>query len=117
MNRTGWEDVSNTWETSESLEHVRDYVNEFDDSIKSRIIENLKKRNKEKASSSRPFTANRSSRFSKEEEESKEKEDKKEEKEEKQEETKDDKDDSDYHVNVKVSPGVNGGVQIKTNPN
>ncbi|XLS50957.1 hypothetical protein HN51_011634 [Arachis hypogaea] len=30
LGETGWEDVSNTWETLESLEHVRDYVNEFD---------------------------------------------------------------------------------------
>ncbi|RYR57264.1 hypothetical protein HN51_008774 [Arachis hypogaea] len=113
----GWEDVSNTWETSESLEHVRDHVNEFDARIKSRIIENLKKRNKEKASSSRPFITNQPPRFSKEEEESKEKEDKKEDKKEKQEETKDDKDDSDYDVNVKVSPGVSGGAQIQTDLN
>ncbi|XP_057733855.1 uncharacterized protein LOC130949037 [Arachis stenosperma] len=110
----GWKDISNTWETQESLHHMRDYVNDFDARIKSRIRENLKKRNKHQSTpsqaSSRPFIANPSPLFSESEEESEEEEeedkDEQEEKEEKEEKTKDDKEDSDYDVNVKVSPGV-----------
>ncbi|XLR66244.1 hypothetical protein S83_016916, partial [Arachis hypogaea] len=104
----GWKDVSNTWETQESLHHMRDYVDDFDSRIKSRIRENLKKRNKHQTTPSqaslRPFIANPSPLFSESEEE--EDEDEEEEKEEKEEKTKDDKEDSDYDVNVKVSPGV-----------
>ncbi|KAL4374873.1 hypothetical protein HN51_008699 [Arachis hypogaea] len=107
-------DVSNTWETQESLHHMRDYVNDFDAKIKSRIRENLKKRNNShntpsQALSSRPFIANSSPFFSESEEESEEEddeEDEEEEKEEKEEKTKDDKEDSDYNANVKVSSGV-----------
>ncbi|XP_057733856.1 uncharacterized protein LOC130949038 [Arachis stenosperma] len=111
---TGWKDVSNTWETQESLHHMRDYMNDFDAKIKSRIRENLKKRNSShntpsQALSSRPFIANPSPLFSESEEEStEEEEDENEEKkkEEKEEKTKDDIEDSDYDVNVKVSPVV-----------
>ncbi|KAL4316854.1 hypothetical protein AHAS_Ahas15G0326700 [Arachis hypogaea] len=112
----GWKDVSNTWEPQESLHHMRDYVNDFDARIKSRIRENLKKRNKHHNTptqklSSRPFIANPSPLFSDSEEESSEEEEdneeeEEEEKEEKEGKTKDDKEDSDYDVNVKVSPGV-----------
>ncbi|XLT60051.1 hypothetical protein HN873_052655, partial [Arachis hypogaea] len=112
----GWKDVSNTWETQESLHHMRDYVNDFDARIKSRIRENLKKWNKQhntpsQKSSSRPFIANPSPLFSDSEEESSEEEEddedeEEEEKEEKKEKTTDDKEDSDYDVNVKVTPSV-----------
>ncbi|XLU58368.1 hypothetical protein S245_053016, partial [Arachis hypogaea] len=112
---TGWKDVSNTWETQESLHHMRDYVNDFDARIKSRIRENLMKRNKHHTTpsqaSSRPFIANPTPLFSESEEESSEEEededeDEEEEKEEKEEKAKDHKEDSDYDVNVKVPPGV-----------
>ncbi|QHO13313.1 hypothetical protein HN51_070824 [Arachis hypogaea] len=86
----GWKDVSNTWETQESLHHMRDYVNDFDARIKSRIPENLKKMNKHhntpsQKSSSRPFIANLSPLFSDSEEESSEEEEDEEEEEENEE--------------------------------
>ncbi|XP_016200190.1 chromo domain-containing protein LHP1-like [Arachis ipaensis] len=46
----GWKDVSNTWETQESLHHMRDYVNDFD----ARTCKNVKNKSHKPSSVDNP---------------------------------------------------------------